>query len=129
MHLFFCAFVAGLMVVPLLVVVHVDEALYRRHVAIFFEALRLSDLTKEKACQWMGIDKNQLRRQTEEREGHISFTRMMALPPVFFQWWALLLAEEFGVPKLMTRGVRVYLAVRTRRQVRMTANSSESQTA
>ena len=111
----------GLMLAPYLIVAQVDEALYRRHTALLFEAMRLSDLTKEKACQWMAIDKNQFRRQSEEQDGHISLTRLMLLPPLFWQFYALLLAEEFGLPKVVTRGVRVMLAMKSRRQLRMVA--------
>ena len=121
----------GLMFLPLLIVVQVDEAMYRRHVAMIFEALRLSDISKEKACEWQGIDKNQWRRQTDEREGHISHTRLLALPLIFWQWFALLLAEEYGIPKCVTRGMRILMVVRNRRQLRMRAEpvSVEQRTA
>ncbi len=111
--------VIGLAFVPLLAVVQIDAAMFKRHTDLIFEALRLADLTKEKACLFMAIDKNQFRRQSEEQEGHISLTRMMALPSLFWQWYALLLAEEFGVPKCVTRGMRLLMAMRNRRQLRM----------
>ena len=114
------AFGVALMLVPLLIVVHVDAAVFESHKARFREALRLADISIEKSCEWRAIDKNQDRRQWEG-EGHISFTRMMLLPPIFWQWWALLLAEDYGVPRCVTRGMRILLVIRNRRQLRMRA--------
>lgn len=110
-----------LALVPLLIVVQVDDAVFQKHVAIFFEALRLSDISEAKACQWMTIDPAQFRRQTRDRIGQISLTRMMGLPLIFWQFYALLLAEYFGIPYLVVRAVRVLIVTKARRQLRMSA--------
>lgn len=111
----------SVVLVPMLVMAQVDEALFQKHVAIFFEALRLADISKDKACQWMAIDQAQFYRQTEAefRIGQISLTRMMALPLIFWQFYALGLAEAFGYPPLVVRSLRGMLTLRFRRQLRM----------
>lgn len=108
------------MILALSAGVQVDDDTFRGHVRRMKEALRLSDISMEKAClQYMSIDKNQFRRQSEEMEGHISFTRMMALPDVFWQYYALLLAEDYGLPPIVSRAARVWIALKTRKQLRM----------
>ena len=122
----FFAFAACLMLLPLLIVIRVDDAVLQSHVARFKEALRLADISMEKSCEWRGINYSQSMRQLDG-DGHISFTRMMLLPPIFWQWFALLLAEDYGVPKCVTRGMRILMVVRNRRQLRMSAGSASAE--
>lgn len=113
----------SLALIPLLAVIQVDDAIFEQHLALFKEALRLSDITVEKACLFMGIDVNQFRRQTVDRDGHVSWTRMLLLPARFHQWYHLLASEAAGLPELVVKVEQRSDLLKSRRQLRMHAES------
>ncbi len=100
--------------------VNVDPDVLRRHASLVREALRMADLSIEKASLYMGISKSQLCNQLSG-EGHLSHTRLMLLPVDFWKWYAVLSAESFGLPTHILHARSLELAMRSRRkQLRMT---------
>ena len=61
------------------------------------EALRLSDLSLEKACLYMGLSKAHFSAQLSG-VGHISATRMAKLPVEFHRWYHSLGVMDYGLP-------------------------------
>lgn len=104
----------------------VDPDVVCAHAKRVREALRMADLSLEKACLHMDIDKGQFSRQLGG-EGHLSFLRLMLLPQSFWQWYYLLGAEAVGLPEVVTRAARVKLAMKSRRQLRMSAEPDSAE--
>lgn len=102
----------GLLFVPFVVLAKDALDAWERRIR---EALRLSDHSIEKAALYMEIDKSQLVRQLKG-DGHLSFTRMMALPRSFWAWLGLLIVEDYGLPKVVARSTRAMLALYTRKR-------------
>jgi len=110
--------------------VNVDPDSLRPHARLVREALRMADISIEKASLFMGISKSQLCNQLSG-EGHLSWKRLTLLPVGFRQWYHLLGSEEVGLPEVVTRATRIRMAVKARKQLRMTAEpvSAERRTA
>jgi len=61
------------------------------------EAMRLSDLTLEKACLYMGLSKAHFSNQLAG-VGHISASRLAKLPEEFQRWYHALGVQDYGLP-------------------------------
>ena len=93
----------------------IDDAVWARQAARIRTALRLSDLSIEKAAIWMGepgkpMDTSLLQRQLDG-EGHLSCRRLARLPQIFQQWLALLTAQEEGLPPVVRNAAHLQVAV------------------
>lgn len=109
------AFMVGLSFAAVGAVPHVDPDRLRRHARILREALRLADLSLEKASLEMGIAKQQLHNQLAG-EGHVSHTRLMLLPDEVWQWLGVVIAESFGLPERIYKAGSLEKAVLARRK-------------
>jgi hypothetical protein len=61
------------------------------------EALRLSDLSLEKACLYMDLSKSHFSAQLSG-VGHISASRLAKLPEEFQRWYHALGVMDYGLP-------------------------------
>ena len=61
------------------------------------EAMRLADLSLEKACLYMGLSKAHFSAQLAG-VGHISASRLAQLPREFQQWYHALGVQDLGLP-------------------------------
>ncbi len=105
------------MLLIILAAVQIDAHARELHARLVREALRLADISIEKAALYMAIDRAQFDRQLQG-DGHVSFTRLMALPEEFWRWFYLLGAELAGIPEVVTRSARLRLALKARRQLK-----------
>ena len=94
----------------------IDPKVLQLHAERIKTALRFANLSIDKAALWMDMDQSLLRRQLQG-DGHISYTRLVKLPVAFWQWLAVGIAEQVGVPKAVRRAVRLQLAVVSRKQM------------
>lgn len=100
--------------------VQIDPASRLAHAKLVREALRLSDVSIEKAALYMAMDRAQFDRQLNG-EGHISYTRLMALPQEFWRWFYFLGAGELGLPTCVDRARDAWAALTGRKKAaRMT---------
>lgn len=114
----FPLFVLCIVAVAMLGVV-LSEARSRRITGTVRAAIRLSDSTMRQAAQEAEIDQAQFQRQIELVEG--SLKRLGMQRDEFWQWWAVTIAEEFGMPRVAQRAARMALASAWRRRMaRMT---------
>lgn len=60
-------------------------------------ALQLADIPVKTACADMGLDRSQFE-QGLNGDGHLSMKRLSCLPEAFHQWYAVLLAKDYGMP-------------------------------
>jgi hypothetical protein len=60
-------------------------------------AFQLADISIKEVCGYTGLDRAQLERELSG-EGHLSMKRLSCLPATFHQWYALLLAKDYGMP-------------------------------
>lgn len=79
------------------------------------EALTRSGLSVKAAALTMGMDHAQLSRQLDG-DGHLSITRLMALPPSFWRWFAVELAVHVGTPRELRATQRLRMARASLRQ-------------
>lgn len=91
------------------------DARSRRITATIRDAIRLSDSTMRQAAQEAEIDQAQFQRQIELVEG--SLKRLGMQRDAFWQWWAVMIAEEFGMPRIAQRAARMALASAGRRRM------------
>lgn len=73
------------------------------------EALASAGLSLKAAALYMDMDHAQLSRQLDG-DGHVSVTRLASLPPEFHRWFAVKLAERYGLPKAIRAGQRLRMA-------------------
>lgn len=92
------------------------------------QALHLADISVEKAAVWMDVDPSQLRRQLAG-DGHLSYRRLTQLPCEFWRWWALLVAEDVGLPFVVRRAARLHLALSGTRKKMARAVEDQSRSA
>jgi hypothetical protein len=88
--------------------VALTDALRRRHERALREAVRLSGSTMLRAAQEAEIDQAQLTRQFQLVEG--SHKRLAMQPRKFWQWYAVTLTAEFGLPIETKRAARLRAA-------------------
>lgn len=110
----FLACVFGLSFAFVGAVPHMDEELLRKHARLIREALRLADLSIEKACLYMHISKSQFVNQLNGI-GHLSYTRLCLLPLEFWRWMGVLIAEDDGLPHRIFRAGSLQKAILGRR--------------
>jgi hypothetical protein len=85
-----------------------NDGVRRRHARLLREAIRLAGLTMTRASQEAELDQAQFTRQAEMHEG--SLKRLAMLPSAFWQWYAVVLAAEFGMPIEAQRAAKLALA-------------------
>jgi len=98
---------------PLVAAVSAEVAEYLGRVR---KAMQLSGVSPKCAALTMGLDKAQLSRQLDGQE-HLSAKRLALLPPLFHQWLAVLMSEDYGLPLEVTRAARLTWALRARRRM------------
>lgn len=100
------------------------------HAQIIRRALRMADLSLEKASITQAIDKSHKSHFNRQLagEGHISLSRLLLLPQAFLRWYFFLGAMEYGLPEDIERGLALDAsldrALNARQQLRMTAEPS-----
>lgn len=80
------------------------------------EALRHADLSLRKAALWMEMDESLLERQLKG-DGHLSHKRLLMLPLGFWQWFGLLQAERYGLPREVKRAVPLTMVMLARKRM------------
>lgn len=107
--------------------ISVDDELKQAHLARVKRALSYADIKPDKAAVWMAIDRAQLHRALEG-QGHLKLTHLMLLPADFWQFYGLLIVEDLGLPPLVKRAARLYLALLSRkRMVKMAAKQEAAE--
>jgi hypothetical protein len=86
----------------------VDPHILKLHADRIKTALRYADISPTKAALWMSIDPRQFDRQLNG-EGHISYTRLVMLPVLFWQWFGLLIVVQVGLPLVIRKSARLAL--------------------
>lgn len=81
--------------------VTLTDDLRRRHVRTLRTAMRHADLSLDRAAREAERDTSQFHRQLEGLEG--SLPSLWKQPVPFWQWFAVMLAEEFGLPPSVRR--------------------------
>jgi len=85
-------------------------------IALLVRALEHAGVSEKAACVDMGVDAAQWSRQKRgEARNHASLQRADRLPPLVLQWWAVLLAEHFGLPQEVQQAMRLYRGLAGRR--------------
>ena len=95
--------------------VALTDARSRLITATLRDAIRLSDSTMRQAAQEAEIDQAQFQRQIELVEG--SLKRLGMQRDEFWQWWAVTIADAFGMPRVAQRAARMALATAGRRRM------------
>jgi hypothetical protein len=85
--------------------VTLDDERRRQIVRVFRDAITLSKQTMRMASQEAEIDQAQFQRQIEMEQG--SLKRLAMQPDTFWQWLAVTIAAEFGVPMEVEHGARL----------------------
>jgi hypothetical protein len=89
--------------------------------SLVLEALRLADISQEKAAEWMEINKAQLHRQLHG-EGHLSLRRLAMLPGSFWSWYGVLILDKYPLPREVQRAARlVFGLIGKKRMARLEA--------
>lgn len=107
--------------------VTLTDDLRRRHVRVLRAALRHADLSLDTAAREAERDLSQFRRQLIGTEG--SFASLWKQPPAFWQWLAVVLASEFGLPVDVRRAMqlrRVALERKRMARVELTARKEQA---
>ncbi len=94
----------------LIVAVCLTTDLQRRHEKILREAIAKSGQTMLQASQEAEIDKGQFTRQIQMIEG--SHKRLAMQPVAFWQWLAVAIVAEFGLPQELETAGRLQRAAR-----------------
>ncbi len=71
--------------------------LQRRHETVLRTAITKAGLSMKEAAAEADLDKGQFTRQLQMLEG--SFKRLAMQPVAFWQWYAVAIAKEFGLPQ------------------------------
>jgi hypothetical protein len=103
--------------------VALTDEMRRRHERVLRRALELSGATMQQAAQEAGIDKAQFTRQIQLIEG--SLKRLAMQPVAFWQWYAVVLTEAFGLPSEAKRAARLALAIMGRKHMARIAAAGE----
>jgi fructoselysine-6-P-deglycase FrlB-like protein len=98
----------------LLVGVALSDELRRLHERLVRDALRLSGATMLSASQEAEINQAQFTKQIQMLEG--THKRLAMQPVEFWQWYAVALADAFGMPRELRRAARLDRAVRGRKK-------------
>lgn len=69
-------------------------------------ALRMADISHKEAALIMGISKGLLANKLSG-EKPLTFESLQKLPPVFWQWFAVVLAHRYGVPEYVHSAARI----------------------
>ena len=102
----------------------------RRHEQLLREAIRLAGFTMDRAAQEAEIGAPQFTRLVQLQEG--TYKRLAMLPREFWQWLAVLIGNEFGLPKEAKQALRLHRRARAfKRMARMSlrVNQQERKTA
>jgi fructoselysine-6-P-deglycase FrlB-like protein len=97
-----------------LVGVALSDELRRLHERILRDAVRLSGATMLSASQEAEINQAQFTKQIQMLEG--THKRLAMQPVEFWQWYAVALADAFGMPRELRRAARLDRAVRGRKK-------------
>jgi hypothetical protein len=97
--------IAGAVIGGLVVAVAFSDELRRKHEQLIRDAIQLSKMSMLRASQEAEIDHAQFRRQVEMLEG--SHKRLAMQPVEFWQWYAVAIAQAFGLPDAVTQGSRL----------------------
>ncbi len=84
------------MLTMLFVAVVLTAEMQRRHERVLRNAILKSGQTMQQAAMEAGIDQGQFTRQIQFAEG--SLKRLAMQPATFWQWLAVEIAAEFGLP-------------------------------
>ncbi len=106
------------------VVVAVDDRTKRAHIDRLRRAIELAGLTEQQACAEMEITQAQWSQQCQGH-GHLSYTRLVRLPPEVLSWLAVLTARDYGLPLEIAHGAQLARLVHLRKR----AETRERQTA
>lgn len=98
----------------------VAEDMWRRHARIIRRALVLAGFTEKSAIAQMRIAQAQWSRQLAGvGSEHLSLRRLAALDERFWQAYAVLLVEEFGVPAFVERAAHLTRVTKARNMAKM----------
>ena len=92
----------------ILVTVCLTPDLQRRHERVLRNAIAKSGQTMLQASQEAEIDKGQFTRQIQMLEG--SHKRLAMQPIAFWQWLAVEIVQEFGLPSELHAAARLHAA-------------------
>lgn len=105
----------GMALGVVLTAVAFSDDLRRRHERILRDAFRMANLTISQASQEAEIDQAQLTRQLGMQEG--THKRLVMQPVAFWQWLAVAIAKEFGLPAELERAARLERATKARKRM------------
>jgi hypothetical protein len=96
----------------------------RRCAKVLCDSFGLAKMPMKQAAAEAGRDQAQVTRQIHAQEG--SLGTLYAQPDTFWQWFAISIAQEFGLPKEVRRaGLLRRVVIGHKRQLRLRAQKVE----
>jgi hypothetical protein len=107
--------ILGTLIGSAVATVVLSDDLRRTHERALRTAIQLSGSTMRLAAQEAEIDQAQFTRQIQLAEG--SLKRLAMQPKRFWQWYAVALAQEFGIPVEARRAGKLAVAALGRKRM------------